>query len=184
MADEPKKDPRKKDQDSNKASGPPNPWLKRLLFTGGILVLLGAEVAVSYVLNKNVVLPKYLAHKAEAQAQVDTLSQPEPQDRDALNSNIYMLDNLVINPMGTNGLRYIAMSIGLGVDNPSVVDVLKERDIQIRDAMNSLLANKSMSDFVDMSQRDELKHEIMQTVNAKINPSKVESIYFTEFVIQ
>ncbi len=160
-----------------------NPWGKRLLILLGILVILGVEIGVSYVVNKKMVIPKYFSQETtESEVPKET-----PVSRTAaheLNPNIYMLDNIVINPTGTNGGRYIAMSIGLGVDKRETLGVLENRDIQVRDAINTVLGNKGLREFVDVSYRGKLKREILGTINEKIQPAEVESIYFTEFVIQ
>jgi len=157
---------------------------KKLLVVGAILLLVAAEVGVSYYLNKSVVVPKYFSKTMAASkntAETDSTSQQEDAE---FNSNIYMLDNVVINPTGTNGTRYVSLSIGLGVTKSSILEDLKSRDIQIRDTVNNLLAKKSMGEFVDIDKRVNLKNEIMIAVNDKIQPEQIKSIYFTEFVIQ
>jgi len=157
---------------------------KKLLVIGAILLLIAVEVGVSYYLNKTVVVPQYFSKTMAAtkkSAKADSTSKREDAE---LNSNIYMLDNVVINPTGTNGTRYVSLSIGLGVLKASILEDLKARDIQIRDTVNSLLAKKSMGEFVDIDKRNNLKKEIMVAINDKIQPEQIRSIYFTEFVIQ
>lgn len=159
---------------------------KKLLVALVILLLIGVEVGISYYINRRVVVPKYFTQTTSVKkggigkAAADSASPSNAQ----LNSNIYMLDNLVINPTGTNGTRYVSLSIGVGVDKLSILDDLKSRDIQIRDAVNTLLGKKSMGEFVNINQREELKNEILATVNDKLQPEQVKSIYFKEFVIQ
>jgi len=165
----------------------PNPWVQRILIIGGILLILGVEIGISYMLNKNVVVPKYFSQEQQQEKQTEEKvesGEPDEAEADELNQNIYMLENIVINPVGTNGGRYVALAVGFGVRNPETLSVLETRDIQIRDAINSLLSNKSLREFVDVSRRDSLKQEIMTTVNGKIEPKQVESVYFTEYVIQ
>jgi len=165
----------------------PNPWVRRLVMLGAVVLVIGIELGISYVLNKRVVVPKYFGEvkeKPEEKSGEEKQEQKKEKDLAELNTNIYMLDNIVINPKGTNGTRYIAMAVGMGVHDPATLEELKNRDIQIRDAMNALLADKSLGEFVDMANRPKLKREILNTVNRKIEPNEVESIYFTEYVIQ
>lgn len=170
-------------EEENTSGSEGNPWVKRIVVVFGILLVIGVEIGVSYVVNKRVVIPSYFAQ--------DTIQVEEPEQEESmetapyeLNPNIYMLENLVINPTGTNGSRYVAMAIGLGVEQQETLEVLKTRDIQVRDAINTLLGNKGLREFVDVNYRSKLKQEILDTVNAKIQPAEVESIYFTEYVIQ
>lgn len=184
-------------------------WGKRLLVGAGVLGILMVEVGVAYVLNKQVVVPKYFnssgsqsasvlsaknkpADNGSAGAEEAGLSSeeaavstdgttPSPAE---LNSNIYMINDLIINPAGSQGGRYVAMSIGLGVDNPAALDELKNRDIQIRDAIIALLSQKTLGKFIAIEERVKLKQEILDLVNDKLNGDDVESIYFTEYVIQ
>lgn len=185
--------------------------LKKVFIALSVVLILLVEIGVSYVINKNVVVPKYLARqqlKAEEPVAGDSAEindekskseetnskkkdkkekeaadteQPSPSE---LNQNIYMLNDLVINPAASNGSRYVAMSIGLGVIEEKALDELQNREIQVRDAVNMLLSQKTLSKFIDIKERGALKQEILETINDKMVDYKVESIYFTEYVIQ
>ena len=185
--------------------------LKKVFIALSVVLILLVEIGVSYVINKNVVVPKYLARqqlKAEEPVAGDSAEindekskseetnskkkdkkekeaadtdQPSPSE---LNQNIYMLNDLVINPAASNGSRYVAMSIGLGVTEEKALDELQNREIQVRDAVNMLLSQKTLSKFIDIKERGALKQEILETINDKMVDYKVESIYFTEYVIQ
>ncbi|MBD3276328.1 MAG: hypothetical protein GF372_13510 [Candidatus Marinimicrobia bacterium] len=186
--------------------------LKKVFIALSVVLILLVEIGVSYVINKNVVVPKYLARQqlkaeepvAEASAEVnDTKSNSKENDsrkKDKkkgkssgdteesspaeLNQNIYMLNDLVINPAASNGSRYVAMSIGLGVTEEKALEELQNREIQVRDAVNMLLSQKTLGKFIDIKERGALKQEILETINDKMVDYKVESIYFTEYVIQ
>ena len=186
--------------------------LKKVLIALSVILILLVEIGASYVVNKNVVVPKYLARQqlkaeepmSEASAEVnesnsnakeknskkkDKKSGKEPADTEQsspaeLNQNIYMLNDLVINPAASNGSRYVAMSIGLGVTEEKALEELQNREIQVRDAVNMLLSQKTLSKFIDIKERGALKQEILETINDKMVDYKVESIYFTEYVIQ
>lgn len=186
MADEPIRE----EQQDAKPEKERGPWMKRLIVLGAILLVIGAEVGISYILNKKVVVPKYFSGASEKSKKetppqvVESDSASGTSNISGLNSNIFLLENIVINPRGTNGMRYVAMAIGIGASESSTLEALKGRELQIRDAMNSLLADKSLGEFVDLDRRAALKNEIKKTVNEKIKPKKVESVYFTEYVIQ
>lgn len=184
MADEPIHDGKSREGNDSKDR---SPWMKRLIFIGAIILVVGVEIGISYVLNKKVVVPKYFSEASEkSQQKPEKIMNTEEavEDKSGLNSNIFLLENIVVNPRGTNGMRYIAMAIGMGVTKSTTLEALRGREIQIRDAMNSLLADKPLGEFVDMDRREKLKKEILATVNEKIEPHEVESIYFTEYVIQ
>jgi|GEM_PF-2724702 len=184
MADEPIR--KKQSKEENKEKKDRGPWAKRLLLTGAILLVIGLEVGLSYILNKRMVVPKYFSSTSgEVKKQSDEMmAEGNIEDKAGLNTNIFLLENIVINPRGTNGLRYVAMAIGMGVNKASTLEVLRGREIQIRDTMNTLLADKPLGEFVDMERREKLKREILAAVNEKIEPFEVESIYFKEYVIQ
>ena len=185
--------------------------LKKVFIALSVVLILLVEIGVSYVINKNVVVPKYLARqqlkaeepvagdsaeindekskseetnskkKDKKEKQAADTEKPSPSE---LNQNIYMLNDLVINPAASNGSRYVAMSIGLGVTEEKALDELQNREIQVRDAVNMLLSQKTLSKFIDIKERGALKQEILETINDKMVDYKVESIYFTEYVIQ
>jgi flagellar basal body-associated protein FliL len=186
--------------------------LKKVFIALSVVLILLVEIGVSYVINKNVVVPKYLARQqlkaeqpmAEASAEEndaksnskendsrkkDKKKEKESADTEEsspaeLNQNIYMLNDLVINPAASNGSRYVAMSIGLGVTEEKALEELQNREIQVRDAVNMLLSQKTLGKFIDIKERGALKQEILETINDKMVDYKVESIYFTEYVIQ
>lgn len=170
--------------------------LKKILIIFGVVSIFFLEVIFSYVINKKVVVPTYLA-KQQLQAEESEKPDIESESRtgaDAaekrsespseLNQNIYMLGDIIINPAGSNGIRYVAMSIGLGVTDSKALDELKNREIQIRDAINLLLSQKTLGKFIDIKERGELKKEILTAINEKMANYQVKSIYFTEYVIQ
>ncbi len=187
-----------------------NGWRKRILIGIGVLVILLAEIGVAYLLNKNMVVPEYVSSFGAARtssppeqpAAISEMVSPEADSAGThaqstpangginrpspavFNSNIYMIDNVIINPAGSQGGRYVAMSLGLGVQDGKVLTELENRDIQIRDAIIALLSQKTLGKFVAIEERLKLKQEILDLVNHKLNTNKIESIYFTEYVIQ
>ncbi len=190
--------------------------VKKVIIILSVILIVIMEIGVSYVINKNVVVPKYLARQQlKAEQPVDNSSaaiadaaeqrkdkkakkkkekkraekaEPESEEVESspaeLNENIYMLNDLVINPAASNGSRYVAMSIGLGVTEEKALSELQNREIQVRDAVNMLLSQKTLSKFIDIKERGTLKDEILETINNKMVDHRVESIYFTEYVIQ
>ena len=180
---------------------------RRLLISLGVAAILLVEVLGAYYLNNNMVVPKYIqsagkggitsqaggassesgvsSSGADSSEMYSETSMPDGDPSPAVfNSNIYMIDNLIINPAGSQGGRYVAMSLGLGVHDKKILEELENRDIQIRDAIIALLSQKTLGKFIAIEERLKLKQEILDLVNHKMNTNKVSSIYFTEYVIQ
>ncbi|MFB6272198.1 MAG: flagellar basal body-associated protein FliL [Salinibacter sp.] len=91
---------------------------------------------------------------------------------------------LVVNPAGSGGNRYLAVSLAFESNSSSVMQELKDKKIVVRDAILTLLSARTVDELSDPDQRDELKRTILKETNRILRRGKVERLYFTEFVLQ
>jgi flagellar FliL protein len=108
----------------------------------------------------------------------------EKKEGEAPAKNVHTLDNLVLNPAGSNGTRFLLLTIALEVKNEAVLAEMKERDAELRDAVLVALGAKSVEQLAEMPAREALKVEL-RDVSAKLfKPGAVKRVYFPQFVIQ
>lgn len=98
--------------------------------------------------------------------------------------NVHTLDNLVLNPAGSNGTRFLLLTIALEVKNETVLEDMKVRDAELRDAVLAALGGKSVEQLAEMSARDALKSELRDVAAKLFKPGAVKRVYFPQFVIQ
>ncbi|HET8654000.1 MAG TPA: flagellar basal body-associated FliL family protein [Longimicrobiaceae bacterium] len=116
-------------------------------------------------------------------AQADAASD-SAASADAGPSIIHQVDNLVMNPAGSNGTRFLMLTVAFDVKDESVGAQMQARDAEIRDAVLGVLGTKSVEELADVSRRDTLKAQMLAAV-AKLFPAgAVKRVYLPQFVIQ
>lgn len=98
--------------------------------------------------------------------------------------HVYVVKDLVVNPAGTNGLRFLLTTVGLEVTSEETVKELEKRDVQIHDSIINILTSKTLPDLDDNNSRDSLKVEIKGKINKDLVSGRVLNVYFSKFIIQ
>ena len=62
--------------------------------------------------------------------------------------------------------------------------LLKERDLELRDAILRVLGTKTVQELTDVTLRDSLKHELTAVLTKELPPKTVHQVYLPQFVIQ
>jgi flagellar basal body-associated protein FliL len=99
-------------------------------------------------------------------------------------AKVFLLDNMVLNPAGSSGQRFLLVSIALRLKDAAIETELKARDAEVRDAMLHVLGSKQVEELSDITKRDGLKEELRKTLDAIVKPGSIIGLYFPQFVIQ
>lgn len=99
-------------------------------------------------------------------------------------SPVYDLDNLVVNPAGTNGQRFLIVSVAVQVSNSGLVETLNQHDAEIRDAVLHMLASRTVDELNDLAIRDVLKAEVRRKIESLIGAAAVKNVFLPQFVLQ
>lgn len=97
---------------------------------------------------------------------------------------VYMVENLVLNPAGTNGSRFLLLTIGLAVPDEAGSQALQARDPELRDVVIRQLGAKTVETLADITRRDSLKVELKAALVERFGKKSVLDVYFPQFVIQ
>lgn len=135
------------------------------------LVLL-AQAGVAYYLVAN-----YLVAKPE------TAETPE-EARQVEAGQFFEVKDVVVNPAGTLGRRFLVVELGFETHNPDVIEEAEKKNIWIRDAIISLLSKKTSDDLLDIATREQIKGEVLERVNANLVSGQFEQLYFTKYIVQ
>lgn len=114
------------------------------------------------------------AREEEEEARADTTAPPV----------VYMVENLVLNPAGTNGSRFLLLTIGLAVPDAAASTTLQARDPELRDVVIRSLGSKTVEHLADITRRDSLKLELKAALGERFGRKRVLDVYFPQFVIQ
>jgi len=97
---------------------------------------------------------------------------------------VHLLENLVLNPAGTGGTRFLMVSVAIETRDAAVNDEMNQRDAEVRDATLQLLAGKTVEELADVSRRPALRQQLLVQLGHLFAPGAIRQIYFPQFVIQ
>ena len=175
--------------------GPLPPIAVKLAALGGILVVVG--VAAVFVVTE-VVAPKLKA--TETTEVVDggqggagghgEESGKAPSGGHggggsaAAAEGIVDLGDMVVNPAGTGGRRYLKVQVQVELADPTGSGLVESRTPKLRDRIIRELTSRTLSELTDPVAKDEMKETIIDEMNRILGGDVIGDMYFTEYVIQ
>jgi flagellar basal body-associated protein FliL len=117
------------------------------------------------------------------------LEHPNKGKRAQKNNNLevgqfFELSDIVVNPANTSGNRYLVLEIGLEAKEEELIIEAASKEIWLRDAINTLLTNKTETELLDVSKRSLLKKEILKLINSRMQEGKFSKVYFKKYIMQ
>ena len=97
---------------------------------------------------------------------------------------IHQFEDVIVSPAGTEGRRYFVLTMSFEVSKKKVLEELPLKTPIIRDALLTLLATKTLDFLSDVNNMENLRKEIMQTVNLYLEKGQVVRVYFTGYILQ
>ncbi len=97
---------------------------------------------------------------------------------------LFVVKDLVVNPAGTGGLRYLLTSVGIEVTNEKAFAEIQSKEVVVNDILINILSSKTLEELSDVSRRKELRREIAKKVDEILTNGKVQNVYFSKFIIQ
>jgi len=168
------------------------PMMSKKVIMYGVPIFL-VQVVVVYFLTIKFILPM-----SAGQPPVDA-TQPAEDSRSEEHDNgegagegasedpekqIYVVKDLIINPAGTNGTRFLLTTVGFQFSDPQARANVEKREIQVRDMLNTILSSKGLEDLVNVQTRDSLRSEIASKVGPLVKGGKLTNVFFSKFIIQ
>jgi flagellar FliL protein len=96
----------------------------------------------------------------------------------------HAIDNLVLNPAGSNGTRFLMVTATFQLKDAAADALMKEREAEVRDHLLAMLGKKTVDQLTDISLRDGIKAEAMDAVAPLFPKGSVLKVFFPQFVIQ
>jgi flagellar FliL protein len=97
---------------------------------------------------------------------------------------MFPLAPFILNLAGSEGKRFLKVTISLELSTPEVHAELKENIQKVTDSILVLLSSKSFEDVYSVQGKFKLKDEVTTRVNRFLVAGHVKDAYFTEFIIQ
>src|SRR5690606_5349311 len=120
---------------------------------GGLLVMVGALVVslgIGGSLGALVLGPRFAAASDSRPAEASAIDDHAPRKKrgghgsGAAGAELFALESLVVNPAGSNGTRFLIVSLAVEPEIATDVEALKAHEPEIRDRLLRVLAAKSV----------------------------------------
>lgn len=108
----------------------------------------------------------------------------KPEGEGAAAPSVHLLENLVLNPAGSGGSRFLLLSVAIETNTATASTDMQARDAELRDIILTALGNKTVEQLTDMSTRDGMKAELTTAIGARFGKTAVKRVYFPQFVVQ
>lgn len=180
--------------------GPLPPMVVKIAILAGLLVVTGVGVVL---LVTEVIAPRLEGSVAQAEGvppehagdesdSKDHGSEDKKDKKDKKSghggdkevSAMVSLGDLVVNPAGTGGRRYLKVQVALELADPGRSQTVEARAPQLRDRIIRELTARTLSELTDPVAKDEMKETILDQLNQVLGAGAVRDLYFTEYVIQ
>jgi flagellar FliL protein len=101
-------------------------------------------------------------------------------------SSLHLIDNLVLNPAGSGGSRFLMLAAAIEFNEAKDVEEIKTRDAEARDVVLRVLGARTVEDLSEMKNREAIKKELADSLGSLFGKKKkvIRRVYFPQFVIQ
>lgn len=102
-------------------------------------------------------------------------------------SSVYRIDNVIVNPAGSMGQRFLMCSVAVELEDEKLVEHLRTRDIEVRDVIISTLESNSLAQLTQPGARDSLRARLAGVLHPLLGEEAEEAhmrVFLPQFVIQ
>ncbi|HVN48865.1 MAG TPA: flagellar basal body-associated FliL family protein [Bacteroidota bacterium] len=147
------------------------------------ILMIGVPVFILQVVVIYFLMVKVIA-KPSASSEPALSAGTEKAVAESAELNLFVVKDIIINPAGTNGGRFLLATIGVDVNSPEALQELNKKEVQVRDVLNTVLTEKTLPQLIDVTQRGQLRTEMGKKIGDILVSGKVKNIYFSKFIIQ
>ncbi len=97
---------------------------------------------------------------------------------------MFKIDNLIVNPAGSQGTRFLMVSVAVETPDAKMEALLRSREPQIRDVVIAMLERQTMEQLASAGIRDTLKHQLSDTISSLAGSRARLRVFLPQFVIQ
>ncbi|MFA6542365.1 MAG: flagellar basal body-associated FliL family protein [Bacteroidota bacterium] len=149
--------------------------IKKILMIGVPIVIV--QVVIIYFLFVKFIAPG-LSQNANGQG------SHEEEAGEPVQSQVLVIKDIIVNPAGTNGTRFLLTTVGIEVPSAEIKAELEQKEVQTRDILNSILTSKGLEELTLPQFKETLKSEMQEKLNSTLSKGKIKNIYFSKFIIQ
>jgi flagellar basal body-associated protein FliL len=150
------------------------PAVVRYSILGGILAVLAVG---AIFLVTDVIAPRVRS--------MGTAPAPSPAaEKKGEPGEVFAVSDLLVNPAGTGGRRYLKAAAAIEVSDPKALKALTLRNAQVRDLLIRDLSSRTLEELTDPTAKEEMRQSLVDELNEIAGAGTVSNIFFTEYVVQ
>lgn len=107
-----------------------------------------------------------------------TLTQPSEQ------STYYKLKDIVINPAGSNGFRYLIFSLTVVLNNENALNTLEGHNAEAKERINRIMEGYTTEQLSSLKNRGDIKKRLGMVINNITDKKSVRNLFFTKYILQ
>ncbi len=148
----------------------------------GVLVLSGLTVGAFFLVT-DVIGPA--VGPVDAVSVGGTTADGEVPPVVAPPGDQYVIDEIVLNPAGSRGKRFLRLGVCLETDDgAAVLAELELRKAQVRDLLIRKFSSRTIDELSDPTVREEVRLSCIDEINATLTAGMISNLYFTDYVLQ
>jgi flagellar protein FliL len=97
---------------------------------------------------------------------------------------IYRIDNVIVNPAGSDGTRFLMASVAYEIQTEAAEQTLHAHEVQMRDDVIGVLETMTMDRLLAPHARDSIKVQLLELARKVLGPQVPVDVYLPQFVIQ
>ena len=178
MADAPKNNPPAADGKANNANANVN--VNKMT----TYIILGMFVLLITVIVAGAFLIFTFKNSASSQAPIIKVQEVNPAAAEEVGPLVPLGNEIIVNIPSDDGVeRYLKVNATMELDNEKTKEEITKRIPQIRDLMISILRTKTKEKIDEKEGKDQIRSEIINSINRYLVTGKVKNLYFEDFLI-
>jgi flagellar FliL protein len=97
---------------------------------------------------------------------------------------LHILENLVVNPAGSEGTRYLLVSVAIEPTDQGMIEDLAAMEVAFRHTLLTTFGAKTVAELSDISMRQQIVEELQDSLESLMGEGIIHRIYLPQYVIQ
>lgn len=98
--------------------------------------------------------------------------------------SVYRVDNLIVNPAGSMGQRFLMATVAFDFSDPKLNEEVRAREVEVRDRIIATFESQTLEDLTRPGARDSLRAHLHAAILPIAGEDAEFEVYLPQFVIQ
>lgn len=96
---------------------------------------------------------------------------------------IFLIEDVIVNPMNSNGEKYLNVTVGLECKDNDQVEFLEKREVLVRDYLLSIFSSRTVEQLEGNENKEAMRKEIFEFISELLSKKGLINVYFHSFII-